>query len=576
MEVSKRNSYNNEILDNFLQHSKMLSYPLYEVQVDDELNQLTFNEESGKKYQLMIAEKDLDEKLKVGGQVYQYNFDDDLSGKINMVIITDELVEEIQSHEVKYVEHYILKRIIFPDIFIDVKKFIEYETTLHIVKILSDICSFDFQVNIHGKFIDNLIVIHNKYLIDIPRIVIEIDEDGHVDYDETKDSGRTKLIEQYAKILRIPIMRKDVLKNVKKNTSEEDKWRIKTQNIQTIVVPLVEAIKQEIKDILVTYCEDITEENLLKRISGQLIDMNLIKLFCKRNIDQFTLSIEEVGTFLEYSETSNYRHMRELMDNVLVYGRHFIEVSKEDYSKRFPKDLIVGGPTGWFKNLGGSGKNKKFICISRSGFNILAINSSTPKARLIKNMFCDVYEASMQLIVLRMKSISGDRLKMMNNTSEILKIRDKNSNNDLLKKDQEIFQLQTQVKTLTIKSNEDNERNLKAITLLEENRNNIKVKYDKLYEENRIDVNDYNKLVKEYNKLNETFDELDEKYEEVCKENKMLKKNMNQSQSIVNQAQNLCKGKKKNREQCHYKASINGYCKIHYKDISNISKVMIT
>ncbi len=190
-------------------------------------------------------------------------------------------------------------------------------------------CIIEPQKNITDYRVDSVFVIRDKDFDNIPDICLEIDENGHNNYDGKKEREREAFIRSFGHKL--------VRRSIKRNTSESEL----NNEIATIVV----AVKNLIKDIKCEYAMDLTEEEFIAEIEKcDNIDIDFARLFARKSdpkFGQFKYHHEDIANFLGHDKADdNCYHNR---------ARRFVDLMK----KNLEKDVhyIVDDGARMFENI---------------------------------------------------------------------------------------------------------------------------------------------------------------------------------------------------------------------------------
>lgn len=299
--------------------------------------------------------------------------------------LTDQILEKIKEYKnTGNFNTYIFQNFLYPEKTIKVTKKLEFEIGYKLICKLNDLIIFKHQQNIMNYYADFLLELKNNLNRDIPSIVVEIDEDDHIQHDKIKEKNRKEVIEAFGnRIISI---------SVNRNATEKE--------INSIVDNYAVQIRQLCKDLIIEYSPEIKDDDFIRIIEEHNIEKTFIQLFFKKSENTMVSSIfkyshQEIGDFLGYSQTKNYN---EFINNTIV--SKFIE--GKDYiicNKIFPG--IPG------KNK--QGRPQKTYFLSRRTFNLICIRSPKPRANQCAEYFATVYDIALEYVQkLRAKNIKNE------------------------------------------------------------------------------------------------------------------------------------------------------------------------
>jgi very-short-patch-repair endonuclease len=290
------------------------------------------------------------------------------------VFIDDDLINCLEK-KIEVVNVYILQRLLWPDMYLEYKKMEEFEITFNLNKnsSLSSLCYMTPQQTICGYRADCLFTLKSTILdptVNVPDVVLEIDENGHKDRSEEEENKRQKFIESLGhRFHRIPV------KKYKKADKDDPKKRKKIyKELANIANETAEKLKMIISDLNVEYTPGITAEKLVEMAEEFDVDKELVKIYYpvnkKDNDSPFFIHHEIIGKYLGYSDDTNgqgHKYLKELINKKLVRDIDY------EIRQNFPSGVTDGK-----KKRGGSGK--KHYMLSRVGFYKTCLASNKPKA----------------------------------------------------------------------------------------------------------------------------------------------------------------------------------------------------
>jgi very-short-patch-repair endonuclease len=324
------------------------------------------------------------------------------NGGVEEFVFLDDDVIEILKKKIEVVNVYVFHRLLWPDMYLDYKKMEEFEITFNLMKDneLMSICNLISQKDMCGYKADCLFTLRSTILdssINVPDVVLEIDENEHKDRDKKEEDKRQKFIESLGhRFYRIPV------KKHKKPERENETKRNKIfKELKDIAKKAAEKLKMVMSDLTIEYTPDISPEKLVEMAEEFDIDKELVKIYFpgdKREINgPFFIYYKVVGKYLDYSDDAN---------NGMQYLKELI---KRELKENIDYFLPLGIP-GDKEKYGKS--NAKNYMLSRVGFYRLCVSSRKPKAKEASLKIVKMYDCVLNYVKkLRAQLIKNTPLK---------------------------------------------------------------------------------------------------------------------------------------------------------------------
>lgn len=248
------------------------------------------------------------------------------------------------------------------------------------------------QANILNYRVDFLFELRDSLDLDLPRVGVEINEDGHASYDKKKEEERKKVIEYFDNVL----YNLDI-----KSTASIGTMRRKAEE-------LAQEIIRRSDEMLITYnpnlrVEELEKELLKHNFAGEVVGQFLADHSTGDKI--FRLRHDRIAEYLGYSNTKNYSRFREILESkgsrfvrnidYKIVRKSDVDGSEHTCSDPSQKRLDTLGR----RNTGGKARQTKLVLISRPTFHKLCMRSSKPKAVEIAESFCDMHEIIFKYVV---------------------------------------------------------------------------------------------------------------------------------------------------------------------------------
>jgi hypothetical protein len=234
-----------------------------------------------------------------------------------------------------------------------------------------------------------MIEIRDNSCIEVPPIGIEINEDAHQGYDKLDEEKRTKIIEYFgSRIFQVPVDRK-----------------VSDEELKEIVDKTSEDILTTLKELVIDYNPEITEERLCEIVEKNNIDKEFLAMFIrgsgKSPYEQFKFCNKDVAEYLGYSDNNIRRDFPKDMKKVNP-SNYIVKTRAELKAEFIVKNRCVKIDTSvlieeYDLNTNG-GQNQKFYFLNRVGFYQICMASTRPKARMVREYFVEVYEAVMNYV----------------------------------------------------------------------------------------------------------------------------------------------------------------------------------
>jgi hypothetical protein len=391
------NSLQGVDITNIFRFSKMCGYSMYE---------LTSIDDSDKKVYYAIEQKDFVIHWNIKPDTSKLAHIQDSRESFLYVCITETIIQKllntVPTEEKNGAFTYFLYRTLFPEdisIFEKVKKRIEFEAGYQLFKILSHRMLFKHQANFLNFKADMILELKDVLGGNLPKIGVEIDEDGHPDKCKDIEKHRQNVLEYFDNmVFRISI----------KSTST-------LEQIECEVVKTSKLITEKVDDLLLTYNPEIDIKALEKQALEAMIPIEHITLFLadhKTGDINFPYRHDLVAKELGYSDTKNSRRFKELIRNKypVNIGYKIIELFELDArvgraTRASPLKIDILGRI----NKGGT-KIAKIYLLSRITINRICIDSSLPKAKEIAHSFAKIYEIFQKFLIgLRQKVVNDNR-----------------------------------------------------------------------------------------------------------------------------------------------------------------------
>jgi len=256
-----------------------------------------------------------------------------------------------------------------------------------------------------------MLEIRDNYCIDIPPIGIEINEDGHKGYDKQDEDKRQKVIEYFqTRIFNVPIDRKTT-----------DKQLVK------IINKVVDDIKDTLKNLVIDFNPEITEERLCEIVQDNSVDKEFLPVFLngagESPYTDFKYCHTDVAEFLGYNTNNLRRRFNPLVKKIKACN-YIVKTRTElkDYVKNRCDIDVTAVFTETFGLNKNGGQNQKFYFLNRVGFYEMCIASSKPKATQMSGYFVTVYEAVMNYVC-RSRVRNIDRLVKVKKSAPLVEER---------------------------------------------------------------------------------------------------------------------------------------------------------
>lgn len=293
---------------------------------------------------------------------------------------------------------YFLYRTLFPEnksIMEKVRKKIEFEAGYHFFRHLSHTMSFKHQVNFLNFYADMILEVRDVLGKNMPKIGIEIDENGHSANDPIAEKNRQKVLEYFDNIIfRV---------SIKRGATQEE--------IEKEVLNTVKLINEKVVDLRLIYSPEIDIKEVEKRAIEVMIPVEHISLFLadqKTGDKKFPYRHDFVGEKLGYGKTENYKHFRKFLKSNYIEGVDYKIIKPcelEECVLTCSNEELSGKEK---QKLGGKDKQTDIYILSRITLNKICIDSTKSNAKSLAYSFTQIYKIFQQFLSELIQKVSKD------------------------------------------------------------------------------------------------------------------------------------------------------------------------